>query len=664
LVRLPPEPDGVKVGLDDFLCSHTPNEFRALLKKADGEPDGGKDKQKSTAKRLVELAVESGAEWFHDENKNGFAAIPVDEHIETHSLRSEGFKSWLKHLLYKAEGRPAPATALQDAIGVLDAMARFDGRKLTVWVRVAFHNGKVFLDLADEQWRAVQIDASGWRVVDNPPVRFRRSYGMLPLPEPVGGGSLDDLRDFINILNGGDWRLLIAWMVASIYPYLHPRAAFPILCLLGQQGSAKTTAGKLLRALIDPNTAPLRTPPKEARDLMIAAINGWVLAYDNLSYLPEWLSNILCCLTNKGGFSTRQLYSDGDEVIFAAARPVVLTSIVDAAVNADILDRAVRLDLPPIPEGERMTERELWGRFDEQHPRILGALLSVLSGTMKQHPDVSVAEKSRMADFIEVGVAVERACGWKRGAFLTAYEANRASAHEVVLEGSPLVSPLKALMKMRADEWTGTATDLLQELGTIAGDDEKKKKAWPKDAGALGGKLKRLAPSLRAIGIVVEQGQREGKRGTRTIRITKRKSETTPPMSKVGKTPSAPSAPSATSKNAGKSSDFEADGLADGLPQADGLAAGKADGADGRQTANVSKPSARKPLENKEKTKKSGEADGADGILPNSTTGGVGEPGTPRRIPTRVEWLATLSEADREFALPQEAGTLYETEVG
>src|SRR5436305_515316 len=82
--------------------------------------------------------------------------------------------------------------------------------------------------------------------------------------------------------------------------------------------------GRLLRSLVDPSVTPLRSEPREVRDLMIAATSGWVVALDNLSRLPQWLSDSLCRLSTGGGFATRELYTDSDEVLFDAQRPALL----------------------------------------------------------------------------------------------------------------------------------------------------------------------------------------------------------------------------------------------------------------------------------------------------------------------------------------------------
>src|SRR5262249_30177683 len=135
----------------------------------------------------------------------------------------------------------------------------------------------------------------------------------------------------------GDWRLVVSWLLAA----LRPVGPYPVLVVYGEQGSAKSSLVRVLRALVDPNTAALRRPPREERDLVIAATNGWLIALDNLSHLPDWLSDGLCCLATGSGFATRELYTDADEAIFAARRPVVLNGIEEVATRGDLLDRAI-----------------------------------------------------------------------------------------------------------------------------------------------------------------------------------------------------------------------------------------------------------------------------------------------------------------------------------
>jgi len=169
-------------------------------------------------------------------------------------------------------------------------------RQHKVSVRLAEQDGLIYLDLADEFWRCVEIGANGWRIAEKPPVRFRRSTGMQPLPLPVRGGSIESLAPFLNLASENDFVLVVAWLLGA----LRAGGPYPVLAIAGEQGSAKTVLSKLLRALIDPNVAPVRALPPNERELFIAAGNGHVLAFDNVSGLPPWLSDTLCRLTSGG----------------------------------------------------------------------------------------------------------------------------------------------------------------------------------------------------------------------------------------------------------------------------------------------------------------------------------------------------------------------------
>jgi hypothetical protein len=297
------------------------------IAEATGDTGGRGPKQ---ADILIDLA--HAAELFHAPDTTGFADLEVNGHRETWPIRSKGFRRWLARRFFETTDGAPSSEALQSALNVIEAKAHFDAPERAVHVRVANLDGKLYLDLGNEIWQAVEIDISGWRVVDSPPVRFRRASGMRPLPIPVPGGSIEALRTFLNVRSDADFVLVIAWALSC----LRNRGPYPVLVLSGEQGSAKSTFSYILRTLLDPNTAPLRALPREDRDLFIAASNGHVLAFDNVSGLPAWISDTLCRLATGGGFAVRQLYSDQDEVLFDATRPVILNGIEDIVSRPDL----------------------------------------------------------------------------------------------------------------------------------------------------------------------------------------------------------------------------------------------------------------------------------------------------------------------------------------
>jgi len=426
--------------------------------------EGGQERQ-SQATRLVGMALDAGVVLFHTPEGEAYATIQVDGHQETWPLKVKGFRRWLARLFYTQEGTTPGAQAVQDALGVLEGKVLYDGAELPVYTRLAEHHGAIYLDLGNAAWQAVEITASGWRLVNTPPVKFRRAKGMLPLPVPVRGGRLTALRRFVNLVreHADAWRLLVAWLLAA----LRPTGPYPVLIIYGEQGSAKSSLVRVVRALVDPNTAALRTTPRDERDLVIAATNGWLIALDNLSHLPTWLSDALCRLATGSGFATRELYSDADETIFAAQRPIVLNGIEEVATRGDLLDRAITLYLPTIPDDQRQDEHIFWQEFEQARPQILGALLDIVSHALQRLPTTTLTCKPRMADFALWTCAAAEACGWTAQDFQDAYQGARDVVHELTLEAAP-IGPLVHAFAQQRSAWEGTASELLIELESLA----------------------------------------------------------------------------------------------------------------------------------------------------------------------------------------------------
>lgn len=495
-------------------ADHTSDDAAAADGDAGAATDQGeKPERKSQATKLIELTEAARVQLFHSPDQEAFVAIPIDGHIETWPLRSGHFRSWLMRQYFECHGGAPGAQAVQDALGVLEGRALFAGPEVSVFVRVAEWEGAVWIDLGDEHWRAVRIAADGWTVEARVPVRFRRSKGMAALPVPIAGGDLDALRPFINAGDDQTWCLIVAWLIGA----LRPKGPYPLLALHGEQGSAKSTTARALKAIIDPHTMPLRAEPKHEHDLMIAAANGWAVAFDNLSRLPAWLSDALCRLSTGGGFGTRELYTNRDEVLFSAMRPIILNGIEDLATRPDLLERAIVRWLPAIPEGQRRTEAEYWRDFSAALPRILGALYDAVSAALRHEATIQLTGKPRMADFAVWVSAAEAALGWEAGTFLAAYGDNRAESHGIALEAWPVAAPLAALAERysQVEPWQGTATELLGVLGGRVEQEVLRRRDWPKDATRLSGQLRRYAPDLRATGIAVEavrQGDRQRRR--------------------------------------------------------------------------------------------------------------------------------------------------------
>jgi hypothetical protein len=460
---------------------------------------------------MLSLLRASGS-LFHTAAGVAYADLIIDGHRETWAVRSRQFRTWLRGRYYEETGCAANLAAIASALDLLEAKAQFDAPEREINLRVAVHQGSVYLDLADKAWQCIEINAEDWRVISAPPARFRRTAGMLPLPVPQKGGSVDLLRPFLNVSRGNDFILVVAWLLAA----LRPREPYPLLAIAGEQGSAKTTLTRVLRALTDPNVAPVRALSRDDRELMITANNGHVLAFDNLSGLPASFSDSFCRLASGGSFAVRRLYTNDEEVLFQAARPIILNGIEDVVTRPDLADRAIFLSLPAVANEQRRCESEFWREFEIARPAILGALLDASSYGLRMLPSIRLASLPRMADFV-VWVSACEGAFWPRGTFMQVYGENRRSAIEDVIDGDPFAAYVRHLMTTRRS-WIGTASDLFGAVETFCQTSSIWAATWPRTPRALAGRLRRSQAFLRTIGIQIAFS-REGHAGNRMIRI-------------------------------------------------------------------------------------------------------------------------------------------------
>ncbi|CAN5619076.1 ATP-binding protein [soil metagenome] len=488
----------------------------------------------SQADELVRAAQDTG-ELFHDRTGVAYADVVAPEpapHHEIVRIRSRTFRTWLAGRYWRANGRPAGGQALTDAIDVLSSLAQFEGAEKPVGLRIALHKGAIYLDLADDRWRVVEVDMEGWRILDRSPIPFRRPRGMLPLPEPVDGGSLEELREFVNVADDDQYRLLAGWLIGA-FRYAGP---YMTLVLTGEQDSAKSTTARLLRRLIDPNEVGDRTLPRDEQSMVIAANNSWIASWDNVSNLQDWQSDAIARLATGAGFGTRMLYSDDEEVLIHVARPVILNGIGGIITRPDLMDRSIVVDLAAIPDDKRRPEDEFYASLKAAQPKLLGALLRAVSGAFAREERVVIKRLPRMADAARWITAAEGVLRWPERSFLAAYSSNRTNSRALTLEASPLTTPINLLMA-GADEWTGTATELLAALEGKVEEVVVKRRDWPKTARLLAIELRRLAPDLRKVeqvDVIFPRSHKSG-RQLSLVRVRDLSSPSSPPSPEKAK---------------------------------------------------------------------------------------------------------------------------------
>jgi hypothetical protein len=481
----------------------------ALERKLRGDTDGGADDE-SLADRLVAMA-RTQCEFVHDDNGEPYALLDNGGTRQVLHVEGKAFGEWLSHAYYRMSERAPGETALRTALSALKGAAKFDGEQRSIHVRTAAHEGAYWLDLCDDSWQSVRIDRNGWRVCAGAGVPlFTRSSSMRALPLPVAGGNIDALWKVVNVPEA-DRLMLLAWLLEC----LRPDTPYPLLELVGVQGSAKSSTQVFLRRLFDPNQADRRAAPRNVDDVFIQARNAHVVSMENVSHLNAAYQDALCILATGGGFSTRTLYTNIEETVIELRKPVMLNGIAVVVTALDLLDRCVHLDLPSIEH--RRTEQELQDEYALAQPRLIGALLDLFVRALAELPKVVIEPQKlpRMADFAKLGEAVYRACGKEPMEFVKRYAEMRAEGVHRTIEASPVGSAIRSLIEPRGN-WSGTVKGLLEALFPFKPHGE----AWPHSAKGLADSLRRLAPALLLIGIRVTHGERGRDGYTVTIERT------------------------------------------------------------------------------------------------------------------------------------------------
>jgi len=422
----------------------------------------------------------------------------------------EAFRAALARDYRRTYRCTANASALADALTTLEGEC-LDVTPEAVGLRVADYNDGIVLDLGDPEGRAVIVRPGAWEVVSPSPVLFRRTALTAALPLPQRGGSLNDLRGLLNVLDD-TWPLVRGWLVAALVPSM----PHPILLLGGEQGTGKSTAARMLVNLIDPSPAPLRSEPRDAEGWALAAAGSWAVAVDNVSRIRGWWSDALCRAVSGDGWVRRRLYTDADLSVLAFRRVVILTSIDAGAMRGDLGDRVLLADLARIGEADRKTEADLDRDYAEVRPRVLGGLLDAVGSVLSRLPDTRASALPRMADFGRVLTALDDADG-ADGRALQLYLAQAGRIAGEVLESDAVAVGVLALLDGLAGLWEGTTAELLDAIRPA----DKPPRGWPETARALAGRLKRLTPALRAAGVEVER-QRTGHDRVRRLTIRRR----------------------------------------------------------------------------------------------------------------------------------------------
>jgi hypothetical protein len=282
--------------------------------------------------------------------------------------------------------------------------------------------------------------------------------------------------------------------------------------LHGSQGSAKSSLQELIKTLADPSVIKTYTFPRDNNELIQQLSHNQVVYYDNVSIIKESISDQLCRAVSGSGSSKRQLYTDDDDIIYNFKRCVGFNGINLGATKADLLDRGLIIKLERIEEEKQCKPGDIWKKFEEIRPQLLGYIFDILVKVLQwknnvNGPQLNLNKLPRMVEFAESGEIISRIMGNPGNKFIDAYYRNIALQSEEVLESSMVATVIIHLVDTCDEDWIGTPTQLLNSLESIAKEMmniNTNSRSWPKSPNSLSRRLNEIRVNLRQVGIEIE----------------------------------------------------------------------------------------------------------------------------------------------------------------
>jgi len=396
---------------------------------------------------------------------------------------------------------------IKTAMVYLDGLAAESKQVRHLDNRIGKNDEGIWINTTSSMAEAINITTDGWRVVDSPPVMFRRFEHQMPFIAEIGyKKDFDEYVELMNLSSSED-RLLFSGYAATLFI---PDIDHPILMPIGPQGSAKTTMSLMTKMLIDPSKTPLLTMPEKAEKLPLIFHFHYFPIFDNCNYFSQEVSDMFCRACTGGGISTRKLYTDMDEITFSFHSPIILNGISAPSMSQDLIERSLIINLDRILEQNRKEKSIIEAKRDALLPKVRGYLMGVVAEAMGASSHQATL-LPRMADFARRADACTVAMGYGGGEFMEAYLNLAREAAKDAVRSDVLADSLLEYLEINGS-WDGSASELLRVLSELAGQNSRSPH-WPKDSTRLSDSLLgKLKPGLCAMGWNVQKAKAHGKR--------------------------------------------------------------------------------------------------------------------------------------------------------
>ena len=461
-----------------------------------------------------------------------YALVQNHDHYEILDLSNGKAKDWTRYKYHEETGENHSDDAYRNAISLLRSQAIHNGTPHeTVYNRIAMTDEAIYYDLATPDWKFIKITKEGMEIVDyneNMPVFVRKQQQKEQVkPLSVERDALDDLVKLLRIQDKD--RQIFKIHLISMFLEAYP---IPLMIILGEHGSIKTTIAKSVKRIIDPSGENISSLPTKIEDLILHLANRYLANFDNVSGINDEVSDILCKAITGEGQSKRKLYTDADEIIFSYRRKLVLNGIFPYLDRTDLRDRMIRYETLPVKDTERISESEFNKHLAEIVPYTLNQIFQTLQKALVSHDSIKTELKyqPRMADFAIYGECISRALNYKPFSFVESYKQKIEDDVLDIVESYPIIQLIEIIMKEKT-KYEKTVSEFYREIYGLAEMegieiDSKKRIRFPSSANKIKPHIERLKPNLRSLGLDVDiqpYQKRDGKypRGSHIIVISR-----------------------------------------------------------------------------------------------------------------------------------------------
>ena len=460
---------------------------------------------------------ETGWEFFLDQQGDAYVNAKVKEHQENIKVSSQKFRHLIRNIMREkfniGISRDLIDQAVEPYIGKL-----YESPVIrTLSYRHCWNDAKdkILIDSGRSDWGVFEIGIDGWKLTYpefNPFIREPsfRPYDCTPDTERASWNDLFKIFQLDDEEHGQVQGIIKIWLATALIPDI----ARPALVVNGAPDSGKSTLAAFLKKIVDPALKPLKRFPKDLRSLELALYQSAIPSFDNLTYIDNEQSDILCQCITGSSFPHRKLYTDNESVEFELKNPFILTGVTVPGNLSDFLSRIFLLELDEIPEENRQTEQAMNKELDKLLPRIQALVFDCLQEGLARLQYIRTDNLYRLADCHRYSLAMKEILELKGVRLDAVWNKNKSTQNSEASDGDILTEILpKFLNLMDTKHWNGTISDLHEALfNRFSPDQQPWKVKWPKTAMGLSKRLTMLTSALNSVGVTFVRERGSGKR--------------------------------------------------------------------------------------------------------------------------------------------------------